>query len=401
MATESIEKALQTICQGNQKFTFSIYKILSEVKGNLFFSPTSMQVILALVHLGAKGNTAQEIADGLCLPSDKETIENGFRELTNRLQGSDDIVLEVANKVYAQASFPIKEEFRASAAKFFAEAEEVDFINETEKSRVKINEWVENKTNKKITELFPGGSLSQITCLVLVNAIYFKGLWDIPFMKDDTSPMPFHVSATKKKTVDMMKLKKNLMYTEAKHLEAQVLKLNYKGEQLSMVILLPKKNNGLKKLEAKLASLNLADILYEMSLVKVEAYLPKFKLEHEINLRDTLEKLGMKTMFDPCKADLTGISDSQPGLVVSRILHKAFIEVNEEGTEAAAATGADMVATSLRTTIPRPVVFKADHPFLFLLISIVNKAILFIGRVQDVESSNPEVLGPTSSCQYL
>ncbi|XP_049951528.1 serpin B6-like [Schistocerca serialis cubense] len=401
MANESIEKALQTICEGNQKFTFSIYKILSEVKGNLFFSPTSMQVILALVHLGAKGNTAQEIADGLCLPSDKETIENGFRELTNRLQGSDDIVLEVANKVYAQASFPIKEEFRASAAKFFAEAEEVDFINETEKSRIKINEWVENKTNKKITELFPGGSLSQLTCLVLVNAIYFKGLWNIPFKKDDTSPMPFHVSATQKKTVDMMKLKKNFMYTEAKQLQAQVLKLNYKGGQLSMVILLPKKNNGLKKLEAKLASLNLADILDEMYEVKVEVYLPKFKLEHKIDLRDTLEKLGMKAMFDPCEADLTGISDSQPGLVVSRILHKAFIEVNEEGTEAAAATGAEIVLLSLRTTIPRPVVFKADHPFLFLLISVVNKAILFIGRVQDVESSNPEGLGPTSSCQHL
>ncbi|XP_049948314.1 leukocyte elastase inhibitor A-like [Schistocerca serialis cubense] len=181
--------------------------------------------------------------------------------------------------------------------------------------------------------------LSQLTCLVLVNAIYFKGLWDIPFKKDDMSPMPFHVSATQKKTVDMMKLKKHLMYTEAKQLEAQVLKLDYKGSQLSMVILLPKKNNGLKKLEAKLASLNLADILYKMSLVKVEAYLPKFKLEHEIDLRDTLEKLGMKTMFDPCEADLTGISDSQPGLVVSHILHKAFIEVNEKGTEAAAATG--------------------------------------------------------------
>ncbi|XP_047108508.1 leukocyte elastase inhibitor-like [Schistocerca piceifrons] len=213
--------------------------------------------------------------------------------------------------------------------------------------------------------------------------------------------MPFHVSATQKKTVDMMKLKKNFMYTEAKQLQAQVLKLNYKGGQLSMVILLPKKNNGLKKLEAKLASLNLADILDEMYEVKVEVYLPKFKLEHKIDLRDTLEKLGMKAMFDPCKADLTGISDSQPGLVVSRILHKAFIEVNEEGTEAAAATGAEIVLLSLRTTIPRPVVFKADHPFLFLLISVVNKAILFIGRVQDVESSNPEGLGPTSSCQHL
>ncbi|XP_047105981.1 serpin-like protein HMSD [Schistocerca piceifrons] len=181
MANESIEKALQTICEGNQKFTFSIYKILSEVKGNLFFSPTSMQVILALVHLGAKGNTAQEIADGLCLPSDKETIENGFRELTNRLQGSDDIVLEVANKVYAQASFPIKEEFRASAAKFFAEAEEVDFINETEKSRIKINEWVENKTNKKITELFPGEQDPELQLKKFHTAVDLAGVkfkWD-------------------------------------------------------------------------------------------------------------------------------------------------------------------------------------------------------------------------------
>nr|QIR83414.1 serpin 7 [Locusta migratoria] len=380
MATEKTEAALQAICQGNQKFTFSIYKILSEVEGNLFFSPASMQVILALVHLGAKGKTAQEIVEGLSLPSDKKTVEDGFRELMNQLKGTDDTVLEVANKVYAQMSFPIKEEFRASAAKFLAEAEEVDFIKETETSRAKINEWVESKTNKKIKDLLPAGTLDALTRLVLVNAIYFKGLWNIPFNKDATAPMPFHVSASDKKTVDMMKLVKKFMYTDAEQLEAQVLELPYKGDQLSMVILLPKKNDGLKELEAKLAGVNLPDILNQMRKVEVTVYLPKFKLEHSINLNESLQKLGMKTMFDECNADFTGINDSKPGLVVSKVLHKAFIEVNEEGTEAAAATGAVMCLRMAR--IPQePIIFKADHPFVFLIIDCKTKTSIFAGRI--------------------
>ncbi|XP_049854616.1 serpin B8-like isoform X5 [Schistocerca gregaria] len=388
MATGSTETALQAVCQGNQKFTFSIYKILSEVEGNLFFSPASMQVILALVHLGAKGKTAQEIAKGLSLPSDKKTIEDGFRELMNQLKGSDDTVLEAANKVYAQVSFPIKEEFRASAAKFLAEAEEVDFIKETEKSRAIINEWVENKTHKKITNLMPEGTLDEFTRLVLVNAIYFKGLWNIPFKKEVTSPMPFHVTATETKTVDMMKLQKKFMYTEAEKLEAQVVELPYKGDQLSMVIILPKENDGLKKLETKLVGVNLPDILNKMRKVEVNLYVPKFKMEHKIDLNDSLKKLGMKTMFDGSNADFTGINDSKPGLAVSKVLHKAFIEVNEEGTEAAAATGVAFVKCCAILNPPPPVVFKADHPFLFLIVNRVHHAILFIGKVQDLASSN-------------
>ncbi|XP_049854612.1 serpin B6-like isoform X2 [Schistocerca gregaria] len=379
MATGSTETALQAVCQGNQKFTFSIYKILSEVEGNLFFSPASMQVILALVHLGAKGKTAQEIAKGLSLPSDKKTIEDGFRELMNQLKGSDDTVLEAANKVYAQVSFPIKEEFRASAAKFLAEAEEVDFIKETEKSRAIINEWVENKTHKKITNLMPEGTLDEFTRLVLVNAIYFKGLWNIPFKKEVTSPMPFHVTATETKTVDMMKLQKKFMYTEAEKLEAQVVELPYKGDQLSMVIILPKENDGLKKLETKLVGVNLPDILNKMRKVEVNLYVPKFKMEHKIDLNDSLKKLGMKTMFDGSNADFTGINDSKPGLAVSKVLHKAFIEVNEEGTEAAAATGAVMCLRM--APIPQePITFKADHPFVFFIIDCKTKTSIFVGR---------------------
>ncbi|XP_047107925.1 leukocyte elastase inhibitor-like isoform X1 [Schistocerca piceifrons] len=379
MSEEGKMTALEVVQKGNQKFTFDVYKILAESDGNLFFSPTSVQVILALAHLGAKGSTAQEIAEGLHLPSDKAIIEEGFSALMHQLKGSDDTVLEVANKIYAQASFPIKEEFQASAAKFLAEAEEADFVKEAEKSRTLINEWVEMKTNKKIQNLIPQGALDALTRLVLVNAVYFKGIWSSQFKKDATSPMPFHITATEEKTVDMMHIKKKFMYTEAQQLESQVLELPYKGDQLSMVIILPKKIDGLRELERKLVDVNLPDILQKLRKVDVNVYLPKFKLEHQVDLSDTLKKLGMKAMFDDCNADFTGINDSKPGLVVSKVFHKAFIEVNEEGTEAAAATGA--VIRYRKAQIPcEPVSFKADHPFTFFIKECQTQTNIFVGH---------------------
>nr|AZP56662.1 serpin B9 [Locusta migratoria migratoria] len=283
-----------------------------------------------------------------------------------RLKDSNEVTLDIANKVYLKPGFHIKDEFNQSSINFMAGLEELEFAQE-DKARKIINDWVEQTTHQKIKDMIPEGFLDDRTLMVLINAIYFKGDWVKQFNKIRTRKMPFHLSSGATKDVDMMYTEGDFYYVFSEELDSQVLLLPYKGHRVSMMILLPQEVNGISKLEKNIHSIDLQGIMSQMDETEVHVYLPKFKLDYEKELQETLRKLGITSIFEPT-ADLGGISDLP--LEVSKALHKAFIEVNEEGTEAAAAT-------------VRHIVFRADHPFIFLILDTQTKAVLFAGRHSD------------------
>ncbi|XP_049775716.1 serpin B4-like isoform X2 [Schistocerca cancellata] len=383
---EEVNVALQNISQANNVFTFDMYKVLAAEPGNLFFSPISIQVILALTFLGAKGNTAKEIARGLRLPEDSAVVEDGVGAVMNRLQDSNDVLLDIANRIFLKEGYGIKEGFNQSAIRFKAGVEEVDFLQEPQARKI-INDWVESKTNNKIKDIIPPDVLNNDTRMVLVNAIYFKGEWLKKFEKRDTYPLPFRSAVGSAKNVDMMFQVEEFKYTEISDLNCQVLLLPYKGERLSMMIFLPREVDGLASLEEKLASFSLQDTVNNMYETSVHLYLPKFKMEYSKQLNDALTRLGMIDMFDDYAANFTGITDEER-LKVDKVLHKAFVEVNEKGTEAAASTVLVAVSASLQIGGPQPIIFKADHPFVFLILDQQTKIVLFAGRYVDPPSTS-------------
>ncbi|XP_049951607.1 serpin B4-like isoform X1 [Schistocerca serialis cubense] len=384
---EEVNVALQNISQANNVFTFDMYKVLAAEPGNLFFSPISIQVILALTFLGAKGNTAKEIARGLRLPEDRAVVEDGVGAVMNRLQDSNDVLLDIANRIFLKEGYGIKEGFNQSAIRFKAGVEEVDFLQEPQARKI-INDWVESKTNNKIKDIIPPDVLNNDTRMVLVNAIYFKGEWLKKFEKRDTYPVPFRSAVGSAKNVDMMFQVDEFKYTEISDLNCQVLLLPYKGERLSMMIFLPREVDGLASLEEKLASFSLQDTVNNLHESNVHVYLPKFKMEYSKQLNDALTRLGMIDMFDDYAANFTGITDEER-LKVDKVLHKAFVEVNEKGTEAAASTAVLVaVPASLQIGGPQPIIFKADHPFVFLILDQQTKTVLFAGRYVDPPSTS-------------
>ncbi|XP_049775719.1 leukocyte elastase inhibitor-like isoform X3 [Schistocerca cancellata] len=384
---EEVNVALHNISQANNVFTFDMYKILAAEPGNLFFSPISIQVILALTFLGAKGNTAKQIARGLRLPEDTTVVEDGVGAIMNRLQDNNDVLLDIANRIFLKAGYGIKDGFNQSATRFKAGIEEVDFLQEPQ-ARKTINDWVEKKTNNKIKDIIPPGILNDLTRMVLVNAIYFKGDWLKKFEEDRTLPLPFHSAVGQSKNVDMMFLEEEFKYTEINDLNCQALLLPYKGERLNMMILLPREVNGLASLEAKLADFSLQDTVNNMYRTNVYVYLPKFKMEYSKELTGPLTGLGMIDMFDDFASNFSGITDEER-LKVDKVLHKAFVEVNEKGTEAAAATAVIIgYPTSVGFGPPPPIIFKADHPFLFLILDQQTKTVLFAGRYSEPPSTS-------------
>ena len=250
----------------------------------------------------------------------------------------------------------------------------VDFAGATEASRLTINSWVEQKTANKIKDLLAQGSLTELTRLVLTNAIYFKGDWAVKFKPDLTKPMPFHVSVEKTVNVPMMRQNGDFLFAEND--DVKVLELPYVGKELSMVLLLPKTN--MNDLNAKLDAARLAEWTGQVREREVDIYLPKFKFETQYELKELLSDMGMVDAFALPPADFSGMS-GQKDLYITKVIHKAIIEVNEEGSEAAAATA---VVMGVKAVLHKPV-FKADQPFLFLIRHNDTGAILFMGRVNN------------------
>ena len=376
---------------GNSKFAFELYAKLKDdprVKkdgGNLFFSPYSISTALAMTYAGARGRTEKQMADVLHFSLPQERLHPAFGALEKQLNtgGKEGrYQLSVANALWGQRGYSFLMGFvDLIEENYGAGIRQADFVNETEKARGKINGWVERMTNDKIKDLIKPGVLNALTRLVLTNAIYFKGDWAIQFDKKDTRDAPFTVSPDKKVSVPLMYLKENFKYFANRKL--QILELPYKAEDLSMIVLLPRRIDGLAELEQSLTLENLNTWLKGLRKQEVIVYLPKFKITWGVfELKDILKAMGMKDAFSG-KADFSAMTGRRD-LFISNVLHKAFVEVNEEGTEAAAATAVIMekVAMSIKP------VFRADHPFVFIIKDNRSGSILFMGRV-----SNPKETG--------
>lgn len=360
-------------------FALELYKqVASTDKKNVIISPLSISTCLSLAACGAAGQTAEEMFSVLKYDgaAQKQSVTEQYGRVLAGLNANP--TLNIANKVYVMNSYTVKASFGEVAQKsFYSEAESVNFAD-NEGAAKTINGWVEQKTNDKIKDLISSDSLSQDTRMVLVNAIHFKGTWKHQFDKQQTMPMPFWISATESIDVPTMNIKKHFNYGVFEDLNASALELTYSDGDLSMLIILPNERDGLSKLEEKLQSVNIADLTSKMYSQEVEVALPKFKIEFDLDLKETLEKLGMGTMFTD-KADFSDLLEQPDPLYVSKVVHKAFIEVNEEGTEAAAATGMIMMA---RCFIP-PCRFAVEHPFYFALVDRKLNLVAFNGRIQD------------------
>ena len=371
------------VVAGNTEFAVALHGKLRTREGNVCFSPYSISTALAMTCGGARGETAKQMAQTLHfnLPADKLHPAFAALEATvSAVQQKGPVKLAVANSLWPQEGFAFLPDYLALCRKCYSTSiTPVDYAGHTEAGRKTINDWVEARTNRKIVELLKPGMIGSSTRLVLVNGIYFKGNWASQFKAELTESEPFHVSAERSTGAPLMRQTGDFRYAESPGL--QVLELPYVGGDLSTLLLLPRKVDGLGNLEAELTTQNLTSWTANLQSHKVEVFLPKFKLTSEFSLKGTLAALGMSDAFSG-RADFSGM-DGRKELFFSDVIHKAFVEVNEEGTEAAAATAIVMLGSAAPSN-PRPIpVFRADHPFLFLIRDHRNGSILFLGRVTD------------------
>ena len=364
-----------------QKFSLNLYKILGAGKENFFLSPQSIASALMLVCLGAKGETFKQIIDVLGIQNE-DTAHEVVRALNEQFIGASGPGIETnsANKLFTSKDLKLLETFEKSMDKFFdGSIEGIDFSVEPEACRAAINEWVEKQTNYKISDLLGPGAITPNTNMVLVNAIYFKGLWEKPFRSVDTVEMDFNVSARENVKVKMMKSSQQIPYVTHDELALSAVAIPYKGHAMKMVVLLPNMVEGLALIERNITWEHLDEICQKLLTGRkhsVDIFFPKFKMAIRSELIPALQEMGIADLFDPCKVDLTGLfqSDSSP---VTDIIHKAFIEVNEEGTEAAAATA--MMSRMMLLPVEK-VSFRCDHPFLFFVMQNTSNNIIFTGK---------------------
>ncbi|PKK34295.1 serpin B6 [Columba livia] len=375
---------MDNLCAANTTFAVDLLRKLCENKSrqNLFFSPFSISSALSMILLGSKSNTKAQIAKVLSL-NKAEDAHNEYQSLLSEINDSNTkYILRTANRLYGEKTFEFLSSFIELSEKFYhAGLEQTDFKHAWEDSRKQINGWVEEKTEGKIQNLLVEGILDSLTRLVLVNAIYFKGNWEKQFNKDRTVERPFQINKNETKPVQMMFMKDRFNMTYIGDFQTKILELPYVGNELSMIILLPDTiqdgSTGLERLERELTYERLIDWINPemMDCTEVRVSLPRFKLEEDYDLKPLLSSMGMPDAFDLEKADFSGISAGKE-LVLSEVVHKTFVEVNEEGTEAAAATAGVMM---LRCAMIVPD-FTADHPFLFFIRHNKTSSILFCGR---------------------
>jgi serpin B len=375
------ETAVSPLVQSNTEFALALYNRLRPAAGNLFFSPYSISTALAMTYAGARGETAVQMAQTLRFHMDEAALHPAFGHLEamlNEIEQKGDIQLRVANALWPHVKYKFLPEYLALLAKYYGTSvTAVDYAEQAEAARQAINAWVEEKTANKITNLIPAGVLNALTRLVLVNAIYFKGNWASQFDEESTSDMPFWITVDKQVETPMMRQTGEFGYADRNGM--QILELPYIGGDLSMVVLLPDEIDGLTRLEDRLTTETLNRWTTGLQPIEVKLFLPKFKMTFAVRLDETLKAMGMVDAFSENSANFAGMDGRADWLYIAAVLHKAFVEVNEEGTEAAAATAVVMAA---RAAPPQPPpVFRADHPFLFLIRENSTGSILFWGRV--------------------
>lgn len=365
---------MQAVADANNQFALELYP---ELDGeNVFFSPFSISTALAMTHEGARGETAEEMQNVLHFP-DEEVRRPAFAEIydwANRKH--EGYEFRVGNSLWAQKDFPFLTDYFDIIKKYYGgEITNVDFRTDPEGVRHTINDWVEDKTNNRIKDLIPPGILTPITRLVLTNAIYFKGTWVKQFDKEGTMESDFRTTPGETVSVQMMSMDgESFRYAETD--EFQLLELPYEGDELSMLVILPKEN-WLEALE-NIDSRDMSEFRTILTEQEVKVFLPKFKLETKYFMKSVLAGMGMPTAFSGA-ADFSGMTGGKD-LAINEVIHQAFVEVDEEGTEAAAATAVVMELTSVGPSKP---VFRADHPFMFVIQEKETGGILFLGRVSN------------------
>jgi serpin B len=373
-----------TVAAANQ-FAFELYDQYRNTDDNVFFSPYSISSALQMTYEGARGKTAQEMAAVFHFPDNAATRIGSFAKLYEQINPQDAAYqLSAANAIWAQNDYPFDQNYLKTVETYYrGKATNLDFVSDTENSRQTINEWVSDKTAQKIPELFASGTINPLTRLVLTNAIYFKGKWQTPFEKILTQEKDFTAATGAKTKCQMMNIKESFGYAETA--DYQALELPYENNDLSMVIILPK-NGRMAPVEGELSVEKFAAIKNDLKSELVDVFLPKFKFDASYNMNQTLAKMGMSTAFDDGNADFSGMYDktkTAENLYIGLVIHKAYIDVYEEGTEAAAATGVAMQATSAVMEPPQAKIFNADHPFIFAIVHNDTGSILFMGKVND------------------
>ncbi|XP_034109355.1 serine protease inhibitor 42Dd-like [Drosophila albomicans] len=362
------------------KFSINVYtKLVAQNSNqNIIFSPFSIQTCAAMARMGAKGKTAAQLDRGLKLISNNEAqIAESFHKVLAAYEKSS--ILHIANKIYIKAGYQLRDKFSSIIfKKFLSAVEPIDF-SEDVRAAEKINSWVALRTNNLIKDIVDSSKLTASTRLLLINAIHFKGNWVHQFPERDTGNEPFYGNTDKSIDVPMMNLKKRFRYATLDNLNATALELRYKDSDLSMLIVLPNSKTGLAQLERKLRITPLSQITEKLDWRDVIVKLPKFKSEFEVELKHTFKQLGMSDMFSN-DADFSRMITTSERLKVSKIIHKAVIEVNEKGTEAAAATASIIVGFSLPSLPREPKRFYADHPFNYYIIN-KQSIMLFAGKL--------------------
>ncbi|MBD3328924.1 serpin family protein [Candidatus Dojkabacteria bacterium] len=385
--SDEIATEFTSVTNSNNQFAVDLFSELSaDDDGNLFFSPYSIGSAIAMTYEGAEGQTAQEIMTAFTFPGDKNALRDGYQSFYNAINNyGEDFSLSTANAIWVQEGYPIAKEYIDTVDAYYGgKATNLDFINNSENSRDTINSWVADQTQNKISNLMPEGTISSWTRMVLTNAIYFEANWYDQFDSNDTEEQDFYLSSGEKVQVATMAREgSSAEFGYAEDKTAQILELPYEGEDVSMIIYLPKKKTT-KDLQQKMTVDQIEQWESDLVSQKVDMFIPKFEFKLSYDLVDVLNDMGMEKAFES-DADFTGMFEegSNEDLYIGNVVHKAFVKVDEAGTEAAAATGIDMVTTRVEPAKPKVPVFRADHPFIFIIKDNNSDVILFMGRVAD------------------
>jgi serpin B len=371
---------IEELVNASNHFAIDLFSNLSNDNDNMFFSPYSIFTALGMVYEGARNGTADEIRSVFHFPADNQTRLDLFKGLIEHLNGGGTgCNLSTANAMWVDKAFEVLKSYKDALSDYYkSEAATVDFVNALEESRLRINYWVENQTNGKIKDLFPKGTLSMATSLVLTNAIYFKGDWQKQFNSSLTAKRDFHPRPSQTVQVPMMVRKDDeseFNYAETSGM--QILEMCYSGEKMSMLVLLPK-GDSTSEIEKSLGPQKLSEWKSKLQKQRVDVYFPKFTLNTKYFLEENLSRMGMPSAFTSA-ADFSGI-DGQKDLLISHVIHQAYVSVDEKGTEAAAATGVSFEKGAIEPTVPT---FNADHPFIFMIQDRETGNILFMGKLVD------------------
>jgi serpin B len=371
---------LAAMVAGGNEFAFSLYGRLRAAKGDLFVSPLSISTALAMTYSGARGATATEMAGALRFTLPPEKLHPAFQDLLGNLNGEagkGGLELHIANALWVDKQFKLLDEFvKVCGENYSAGVQAVDFQNQPDPARKTINAWVAKRTNDKIPELLAQRTITPDARLVLTNAVYFKSAWKNTFERTATKDDVFYAAGGKEQKMPLMHMTARLAYAE--HDSCRILEMPYKDDATSMVVVLPDERDGLAALEARINAKWMAFAVAALDDRQVAVTLPRFTTRYTRALNDDLAALGMRSAFTHA-ADFSGI-DGERDLFISLVVHQAFVDVNEQGTEAAAATA---VVAELMTSIrSNPAEFRADHPFIYLIRHRVTGAILFLGKLE-------------------